>query len=183
MYLQYTYVGHVFIRLFDVYTTDFNHVGSQWPGLGQTVVSVDKNEGCAPMRYVGHGRRIRTEVSGDQFSGRVVGECMKADRAEDGGHYVDQPLEERHVIAGECEQVVDQVRGILWVGHAVVELRRVVRCADEHERRVEYVGKHGKTFGGECLHEHYVERTAVTDQRPDAGMFECQFTHPVVHLA
>jgi len=42
-------------------------------------------------------------VPPDQFGGRAVGEGMVADRAEVRGQRVDQPLGERHAVAGVRE--------------------------------------------------------------------------------
>jgi len=86
-------------------------------------------------------------------------------------------------VAGVREQVIDQVRGILRVGHAPVELRRIVGRADGHERRVVHVGEHGETVRGKRLGEHHVERPAALDQRPDPRVFERGLAHPVVHFA
>jgi len=158
-------------------------VGHRWTGLRQTVVAVDQNERGAPARDFRNGRRIVAEVSSDQFGGRAVGEGVVADRAEVRGQRVDQPLDERHFVAGVLEQVVDQVRGVLRVGHAPVELRRVIGRPDGHQRCVVRVRKRRETVGGERLGEHHVERAGLADQIADQGMFERGLAHPVVHLA
>lgn len=166
---------------------DFDHVGHQRPGLGQTVVYVGQHERGVPAHDVRHGRRTGPEVPPDQLGGRAVGERVVADRAEVHGQRVDQPLDERHAAAVVRQQVVDQVRRVLRVGHAPVELRRIVGCADGHQGRAVHVSERGETVGGERLGEHHVElrRPALppANQRPDPRVFERGLAHPVVHAA
>jgi len=110
--------------LFDVYAADLDYVGAQWPRLCKTgLVAVDQNERGTPAHDVGHGWSVGTKVPSGQLGGRAVGERVVADRAEMGGQRVDQPLAERHAVAGVREQMVNQVRGMLRVGYAPVQLR------------------------------------------------------------
>jgi len=147
------------------------------------VVAVDQHERGAPARDFRNWGRIVAKMPPDQFGGRAVGEGVVADRAEVRGQRVDQPLDERHFVADVLEQVVDQVRGVLRVGHAPVELRRVIGRPDGHERCVVRVRERRETVGGERLGEHHVERAVLADQIADQGMSESGLAHPVVHLA
>ncbi|KAE9539477.1 hypothetical protein AGLY_004729 [Aphis glycines] len=183
--MPFAYVRHVvkFRGLCDVQAAHLYRVGHRRTGLRQTVVAVDQHKRGAPARDFRNWRRIVAKVPPDQFGGRAVGEGVVADRAEVRGQRVDQPLDERHFVADVLEQVVDQVRGVLRVGHAPVELRRVVGRPDGHERRVVRVRERRETVGGERLGEHHVERARLADQTADQGMFESGLAHPVVHLA